>query len=62
MNNASNPTTRAADGRAVTHIVIACDESGAKGYAGGGEKFDGEVGIFAGLMVPDEILANAQRV
>jgi hypothetical protein len=44
----------------VTHIVLACDESGAKGYAGGGEKYPGEVGVFAGLMVPGEKLVEAQ--
>ncbi len=43
-----------------TKIVLACDESGAKGYAGDGEKYPGEVGIFAGLLVPHEILAPAQ--
>ena len=38
-------------------IVLACDESGAKGYADQAEADDGEVGVFAGIMVPDTHLA-----
>ncbi|MBN9361779.1 MULTISPECIES: hypothetical protein [unclassified Devosia] len=37
-------------------IVLACDESGAKGYADRDESFDGEVGLFAGIMVPESHL------
>jgi hypothetical protein len=31
-------------------MVVACDESGAKGYADQGEQRDGEVGVFAGIL------------
>jgi hypothetical protein len=33
-------------------IVFACDESGAKSYADRDEQLLGEVGVFAGIMVP----------
>jgi hypothetical protein len=39
---------------------LACDESGAKGYADRDEQVRGEVGVFAGIMVPGELLTNAQ--
>jgi hypothetical protein len=38
-----------------TKIVLACDESGAKGYADREEAFPGEVGVIAGILVPDSI-------
>ncbi len=41
-------------------IVVACDESGAKGYADRDERLPGEVGVFAGIMVPGELLESAQ--
>lgn len=41
-------------------IVLACDESGAKGYSDRDEAFDGEVGVFAGIMVPDSHLAAVE--
>lgn len=41
-------------------IVFACDESGAKGYADQGEAYDGEVGVFAGIMVPDSQLTAVE--
>lgn len=34
-----------------THIILACDESGAKGYADRDETTPGETGVFAGLLV-----------
>ena len=37
-------------------IVLACDESGAKGYADVVEAFSGEVGVFAGILVAAEEL------
>jgi hypothetical protein len=43
-----------------TKIVFACDESGAKGYADQTESFPGEVGVFAGILVPDECEAAAR--
>jgi hypothetical protein len=43
----------------VTHIVLACDESGAKGRAGRSEASPGEIGVFAGLMVPADLLRTA---
>jgi hypothetical protein len=41
-------------------IVFACDESGAKGYADRDEWLPGEVGVFAGIMVPGKLLATVQ--
>jgi len=41
-------------------IILACDESGAKGYSDRDESFDGEVGVFAGIMVPDSLLTNVE--
>jgi hypothetical protein len=37
-----------------TNVVFACDESGAKGYADQVESYAGEVGVFAGILVPQE--------
>ena len=46
----------------VTRIVLACDESGAKGYADKDEQVPGEVGVFAGLFAPREhVLATQQE-
>jgi hypothetical protein len=36
------------------HVVLACDESGAKGYADQDEAFPGEVGVFAGILIPQQ--------
>lgn len=36
------------------HVVLACDESGAKGYADQEEAFPGEVGVFAGILIPQQ--------
>jgi len=41
-------------------FILACDESGAKGYADRDEQFPGQIGVFAGLLVPDEILAQVE--
>lgn len=41
-------------------IILACDESGAKGYANQDEQFPGQVGVFAGLLVPEEILNQTE--
>ncbi len=40
-------------------LILACDESGAKGYADNNERRPGEVGVFAGVMVAQEQLARA---
>ena len=45
---------------AIQRLVLACDESGAKGYADRDERVRAEVGVFAGILVPQEILAIAQ--
>lgn len=42
-------------------IILACDESGAKGYADQDEQFPGQVGVFAGLFVPEEVLTIAEK-
>jgi hypothetical protein len=39
----------------VHRMVLACDESGAKGYADRDEAFPGEVGVFAGILMPEEV-------
>jgi hypothetical protein len=41
-------------------IILACDESGAKGYADQDEQHAGEVGVFAGVFVPEEDLAATE--
>lgn len=42
-------------------IILACDESGAKGYADQDEQSPGQVGVFAGVFVPEEVLAAAEQ-
>ncbi len=37
-----------------TRIIFACDESGAKGYADQDERYPGEVGVFAGILMPED--------
>lgn len=44
----------------MSRVFFYCDESGAKGYANKGESFQGEVGVFAGILVPGEYLAAVQ--
>lgn len=39
-------------------IYFYCDESGAKGYADQQEKYQGEVGVFAGFLVPEQLHAE----
>lgn len=43
-----------------THVIFACDESGAKGYADRRETYPGEIGVFAGFLVPQEKDADAR--
>lgn len=42
-----------------TKVIFACDESGAKGYADRDETYRGEIGVFAGILIPDECLDAA---
>lgn len=51
---------RMSEANTVQHVVMACDESGAKGYGNSDERCIGELGVFAGIMVPGELLTNAQ--
>jgi len=44
----------------MTRVILACDEAGAKGYADQNEAYDGEVGVFAAIMVPDSHLAAVE--
>jgi hypothetical protein len=37
------------------------DESGAKGYSGTAERFPGELGIFAGLIIPESLLQTLSQ-
>lgn len=46
----------------MTKVIFYCDESGAKGYADQDETNLGEVGVFAGIMVPDECVADVMPV
>jgi len=46
----------------MTKVFLYCDESGAKGYADQDESYPGEVGVFAGIMVPEECLATVKPV
>ncbi|WP_010161903.1 hypothetical protein [Sphingomonas sp. PAMC 26617] len=41
-------------------FIFACDESGAKGYADQDEQYPGQVGVFAGLLVPESVLAQTE--
>lgn len=43
-------------------VFLYCDESGAKGYANQDETYPGEVGVFAGIMIPEECLATVKPV
>ena len=43
-----------------TNVVFGCDESGAKGYADQVEAYACEVGVFAGILVPQECEATAR--
>lgn len=43
----------------VTRLVLACDESGAKGYADRDENTPGETGVFAGILISEEVLEAA---
>jgi len=44
----------------MTKVFLYCDESGAKGYANQDESYPGEIGVFAGIMVPEEYLENVK--
>ena len=44
----------------MTKVFLYCDESGAKGYADQDEAYPGEIGVFAGIMVPEECLATVK--
>lgn len=41
-------------------VFFYCDESGAKGYADQDETYPGEIGVFAGIMVPEEHLVTVK--
>lgn len=45
---------------AAIKFILACDESGAKGYADQDEQYPGEVGVFAGLLVPEPVLQKTE--
>lgn len=42
--------------------ILACDESGAKGYASRHEKLPGEVGVMAGILIHEEIAGDTHAV
>ncbi len=43
-----------------THVILACDESGAKGYADVNDIASDDIGVFAGIMVPASELRMVQ--
>jgi len=45
----------------MTKVFLYCDESGAKGYANQDETYPGEVGVFAGIMIPEECITTVKR-
>src|SRR5260370_21432532 len=47
-------------GPSLTHVVVACDEAGAKGYADRDEQFAGELGVYAGVLLDVASLPAAQ--
>ena len=46
----------------MTKVFFYCDESGAKGYADQDESYPGEIGVFAGIMIPEERIDAVRRV
>ncbi|NOT15978.1 MAG: hypothetical protein HOP21_10515 [Methylotenera sp.] len=44
----------------MTKVFLYCDESGAKGYANQDETYPGEVGVFAGIMIPEECITTVK--
>ena len=45
-----------------TNVLFACDESGAKGYSDQREAYAGEVGVFAGILIPHEVEPKSRPV
>lgn len=45
----------------VTNFVFACDESGGKGFSDVPEKYDGEVGVFAGILLRGDKVDEARK-
>jgi hypothetical protein len=45
----------------LTHVILVCDESGAKGYAVANNLDTDEIGVFAGVMVPAELLPTVRE-
>lgn len=43
-------------------IYFYCDESGAKGYADQNESKPGEVGVFAGILLPEKMIDKAEAI
>ena len=41
-----------------TRIILACDESGFKGYADQDESYPGEIGVYAGILMPEECVSQ----
>ncbi len=41
-------------------FYLVCDESGAKGYSGNLEQYEGEIGVMAGFVVPDKIFSEVR--
>lgn len=56
----SDTSSHGKDPMTATHVILACDESGAKGYADENNLNTDEIGVFAGIMVPSELLPTVQ--
>jgi hypothetical protein len=46
----------------MSKIFFYCDESGAKGYADNEESYPGETGVYAGIMIPEELIESTKKV
>lgn len=53
MIDKDNNTTTSQTENQPIGIIFACDESGAKGYADRDEAYPGEIGVFAGILMPE---------
>jgi len=45
----------------ITRVILACDESGAKAYADANDLESDDIGVFAGVMVPEEVFEAVKQ-
>jgi ribosomal protein L30 len=60
VNSTRMGSAEVTSGTVATHIVVACDESGAKGYADRDESCPGEIGVLAGLFASYDVIVRIQ--